>query len=166
MQPTERTCERLGFPKDRAEPLSGLALDKAIAVLVVCHLSTTRKYRLERQEAKLILPSENFQGGQVHCASDVPECCLYKVHLVQGKSREIIESMRRDVKNAKGDQLYAIEHRRYGFCLLVDSEAKKSSLTAAVLRSGVLDECVVRVDLSATAKSIAKYLRTLRRSER
>lgn len=164
-QPTERTCIRLGFPKDRASPLSGQALDKALAVLVWCVLSDDRRYRLERSQVKELLGDATILPGPVHCVGEEDGIArIYRMQLVQGGSREVIQSVHRELSKAGGSLKVAIETRRYGFALLVDSEAKAKSLSAAVERSGIHDECLVRVGLSATPKTLAQYLRAFRRS--
>lgn len=153
-------CERIGAPNDRAEPLGAQALDKALAVLVWCCLSGPRRYKVGRSELELVFPRVKFPTNQVFAVADQGErAAVFRVSLVQGGHEPVIKILQRDIASATGELRSALTSRQGGFVLLVDTATKQKSLDAAVERSGLREEAMVRVELSATAKSIAAYLR-------
>jgi hypothetical protein len=163
---TEQGAKRVGIPSDRATESIGVqSLDKAIAVLVWCTLGDKRRFRLERCEVEAVF-GVKLPTNQVHVVEYAAMPAIYRVSLVQGSHEPVIKVLRRDVEKATGGLEHAIAARHYGFVLLVDSHSKQRVLESAVLRSGLRDVAEIRVELAATAKSIAAYLRGLRKADK
>lgn len=161
---TEVGAARVRMPKDRASTALGVqALDKAIAVTTWCCLTDERRYKVERNEIDELFPGTRQPTNQVHCvARDNSWPTVYRVQLVQGSHEQVIKALHRDIHSSPDSVRAAIESQHFAFALLVDSEAKKKSLESAIGRSGLRDKAVVKSDVSATAKTIAAYLRRLR----
>jgi len=164
-QLTEKACERLGIPTERSRPLGTQALDKALAVLVWCVLSENRRYKIERSTLKSILPSVKCPTNQVHCVSEEEGRRVWRVQLIQGNHEPAIKSLKHELSSVTGELEQAIASQQYGFAFLVDSVVKQRMVEAAIERSGLRELALIRVDLSATAKTLAAYLRRLRKSK-
>ncbi len=161
---TEPGAARVRMPKDRASNTIGAqALDKAIAVATWCCLTDERRYKVERGEIDELFPDTQQPTNQVHCVAKIRDSSIvYRIQLVQGSHEPVIKAIQRDMDSASPSVRTAIESQCFGFALLVDFEAKKKSLESAITRSGLRDYAAVRVDQSATAKTIAAFLRRLR----
>jgi hypothetical protein len=90
---------------------------------------------------------------------------IYRVSLVQGSHEPVVKALRRDIEQATGELKNAMDAKHYGFVLLVDSPAKLQVLNAAIDRSTLRNAATIRVELSATAKTLATYLRRLKKKE-
>ncbi|MFO0915944.1 MAG: hypothetical protein U0795_23495 [Pirellulales bacterium] len=165
-QLSEGSCERVGFPTERGRPLGTQALDKALAVLVWCTLSSARRFKIDRAVLQEILPGVRFPTNQVHCVSDEHgRRTVWRVMLVQGNHEPALKALQQEVLSTTGELQSAIAARQYGFVLLVESIAKQKVVEAAVERSRIRETALVLVDLSATAKTLAAYLRRRSKSK-
>lgn len=161
-------AERAQVPKDRATKELGVqALDKLLAVMTWCCFGKCRRYRIERSEMAAILPETRFPTNQVHCVSfELGYPAVHRVQLVQGGLDLVVKSLRQELENAQPELRAAIEACQYRVVLLVDSAVKANALTATLNRGGLSESGRVSVDVSATACTVAAYLRDLRKQER
>lgn len=159
-QLTEASCERFGVPTERSRPFGSQAMDKSLAVLVWCMLSSHRRYKIERTTLQEIFPGVKFPTNQVHCVSEEDNRRVaWRVMLVQGNHEPALKALKQELASLPSELQNAIEAHQYGFVLLVDSVVKQGVIEAAAQRSGLRDFALVRVDLSATANTLADYLR-------
>jgi hypothetical protein len=164
---TDQGASLLQVPKDRAtSALGAQALDKAIAVATWCCLSTERRHKVERREFEELFSDGRPPTNQVHCVtSESGRLVVYRVQLVQGGHEPVVKGLERELTSLAPSVYAATESRQFGFALLVDSEMKRKSIESTVNRSGLRARVPIRVDLSATAKTIAAYLRAERQRE-
>lgn len=160
---TEKGAKRVGVPLDRTVEAIGVqALDKAIATLVWCTLGRVRRYRLERGEVEAVF-GQKPPTNQVHViAGENPT--IQRVSLVQGSHEPVIKVLRQEIQTAKDQLRLAIEAGQYGFVLLTESGPKQKSVDAAIERSGLRETATISVEPTATTKSLAGYLRGLRKA--
>lgn len=164
VQLSERGAERIGVPKHRARPLGSSALDSPLALMTWCCLSSARRYRIAVSEAKEVIPDLSISKNQAYCVStEAGKHVLSRVRLVQGGSREVIQSLTNEISDASGCLRDAFASRQFQHVLLVDSEAQRKSLDAGVIRSGLRDLSCVRVELAATSRTVAQYIRAFKR---
>jgi hypothetical protein len=123
-----------------------------------------RRYRIEPREAQDLVPGLRVATNHIHCVSwEDGKNVVSRVFFVQGAAKEVISSLKTEIANASGEWRDAILYNRFRYVLLVESEAKRKSLEAAVARSELRETADVRVELSAASATIAKYLRELRK---
>lgn len=158
-------AERIQLPKDRATKSIGVqALDKYLAVLTWCCLSPDRRYRIERRELEELIPGIAVPTNQVHCVAAGPHGpTIYRVQLVQGHFDTALKTLRHDIEHARAGLQAAISAGVYRYALLVDSQAKVTSLRSSVQRSGLSKLAAIDVDQGATAATVAAYLRGFRK---
>jgi hypothetical protein len=163
-QLTERGAQRIGVPRHRAIPLGNAALDPALAVLTWSCLSSSRRYRIEAEEAAELLPGLEVSKNHAYCVSEEDgRATLSRVIPVHGGNREVVQTLEQNVAKVTGEVERALHAKQFQFVFLTDTEQKAKSLAAAIERSRVLAADSVRVATAATSPTIATYLREFKK---
>lgn len=161
---SEKGAQRIGVPLSRAKTLKGVSLDSAISNDCSCCLSEVRKYPISASEVKELFPGISASSNHLYCVSQSADgFFVFRVFLSQGKVSDVVKAVRREIANATGTYLKAINSHEFQFLVLCDRELRKASLEAAFLREGLCD--FVRVELSATSATLPEFLRSLRRKD-
>lgn len=165
---TKSGCIRIGAAEKRSRPLSGHALQQAIAILCYCILGSHRRHRLTHAEMKRLY-------GERAPAANIPHVLLspaefgrhivLRVHFAAGTALDTIKQVKRHLDDIQRNPTLADASGpdgSYGFLLLAPTEASSQSLLQAVERHALREQTIISVAVAPNVDGLAAYLRAMK----
>ena len=152
---TPAGAARVGVPLKRAaNPLGGVALDKAIQLSVFCCLGSHRRHRLERQElvrafGQTATPPKNV----FHVVTnELPYPAILRAVFATSSDRRQLDRLRRHVDETRKNHAIRpyLEAGDYGYAILVPWPDKVVALHELIASSPLSKDIVCIVDIGPT----------------
>lgn len=156
-------CRDVNAPLVRAVLPEGPALDLAIAVSFFCHLGSSRRYRIEAEQASQLLGTPMPTNLAYVVANEVggKTTVLRCVLAASLTAAELVRTLRTLVEQTRRHSLLPawLDAQQYGFAVLCPTPQQLVASEKAVTKSRIREACVVVTGLGPTAETLSAALK-------
>lgn len=160
--PSVQCCVRAGASKDRATPLTGAALDAAIAMQFFTAMGMHVRHRLSINEVNNLVSSSLPTNVAFVGSEELGQATIFRVTLAQNKTpQEVVRQLRHLISQTErhGQLSEWLASRQLGFAVLCVNETHCAAVSRAVEKSNLSKNAPLIIDLGPDAEHYGACLK-------